>query len=109
MRGVSMLLLERDTMSGISTKRMDCQGVWPSGTTYVEFDNVKVPASNLIGKENQGFKVIMKNFNHERWGFVIQANRFSRVCIEDAIRYANKRKTFGKRLIDHPVIRNKMG
>ena len=73
MRGVSMLLLEKGP--GITTKRMDCQGVWPSGTTYVEFDAVKVPLKNLIGKENEGFGVIMKNFNHERWGFVVQVSR----------------------------------
>ena len=48
------------------------------------------------------------NFNHERWGFIAQANRFSRVCLEEAFRYAMKRKTFGKRLIDHPVIRWKI-
>jgi len=36
----------------------------------------------LIGEENQGFKYIMHNFNHERWGFVVQANRFARVCYE---------------------------
>ena len=34
-------------------------GVWPSGTTYITFDDVKVPVSNLIGKENDGFKQIM--------------------------------------------------
>jgi alkylation response protein AidB-like acyl-CoA dehydrogenase len=51
----------------------------------------------------------MKNFNHERWGFVIQANRFSRVLIEEAMTYALKRrKTFGKKLIEHPVIRLKL-
>jgi len=108
MRGISMLLLERDTMPGIETKRMDCQGVWPSGTTYVEFDNVKVPVGNLIGEENQGFGVIMKNFNHERWGFVIQANRFSRCLLEESWKYAGKRSTFGKKLHEHPVIRWKL-
>jgi len=108
MRGVSMLLLEKDTMPGISTRRMDCQGVWPSGTTYVEFDSVKVPVSNLIGKENEGFGVIMKNFNHERWGFVIQANRFSRCLLEESWNYAGKRSTFGKKLLEHPVIRWKL-
>jgi alkylation response protein AidB-like acyl-CoA dehydrogenase len=108
MRGISMLLLERDSMPGIETKRMDCQGVWPSGTTYVEFDNVKVPAGNLIGEENQGFGVIMKNFNHERWGFVIQANRFSRCLLEESWNYASKRSTFGKKLHEHPVIRWKL-
>jgi alkylation response protein AidB-like acyl-CoA dehydrogenase len=102
MKGVSLLLIEK-TMPGVSVRRMDCQGVWASGTTYVNFEDVKVPVENLIGKENEGFKVIMTNFNHERLGIIIQANRFSRVCYDEALKYALKRKTFGKKLIDHPV------
>jgi alkylation response protein AidB-like acyl-CoA dehydrogenase len=50
----------------------------------------------------------MDNFNHERWAIIVQATRFARVCLEEAIKYAHKRKTFGQRLIDHPVIRNKI-
>ena len=107
MNGVSLLLIERD-FGGVSTRRMDCQGVWSSGTTYITFEDVKVPVENLIGKENQGFRVIMTNFNHERIGIIIQCLRFSRVCYEESVRYANKRKTFGKKLIDHPVIRLKL-
>lgn len=72
-------------------------GGWASGTTYITFEDVKVPVENLIGKEGEGFKYIMYNFNHERWGIVVQANRLARVCLEDAIKYAHKRKTFGKR------------
>lgn len=34
---------------------MDCMGVWSSGTTYITFEDVKVPVENLIGKENEGF------------------------------------------------------
>jgi alkylation response protein AidB-like acyl-CoA dehydrogenase len=41
-------------------------------------------------------------------GVVIQALRFARVCYEDSVKYAHKRKTFGKKLIDHDVIRNKL-
>jgi len=52
-------------MPGVSTRQMNCTGVWPSGTTYITFDDVKVPVENLIGKENRGFKYIMANFNHE--------------------------------------------
>ena len=121
--GVSVLLIERS--EGVSTRKMDCQGVWSSGTTYVTFEDVKVPVGNLIGKENQGFKgkstqhafpmsctdgetVIMTNFNHERIGIIIQCLRFSRVCFEESVKYANKRKTFGKKLIEHPVIRLKL-
>lgn len=48
------------------------------------------------------------NFNHERIGIVIQCLRFSRVCYEESVKYANKRRTFGKKLIEHPVIRMKL-
>lgn len=88
MNGVSVLLIER-SMGGVSTRRMDCQGVWSSGTTYITFEDVKVPVENLIGKENQGFKVIMTNFNHERIGIIIQCLRFSRVCYEESMKYAH--------------------
>ena len=54
MNGISVLLIERG--EGVSTRKMDCQGVWSSGTTYVTFEDVKVPVENLIGKENQGFR-----------------------------------------------------
>ncbi|CRG90082.1 acyl-CoA dehydrogenase, putative [Talaromyces islandicus] len=107
MNGISVLLVEREN-GGVSTRRMDCQGVWSSGTTYINFEDTKVPVENLIGKENQGFKVIMMNFNHERIGIIIQCIRFSRVCYEESVKYANKRRTFGKKLIDHPVIRLKL-
>ncbi len=128
-KGLSFMLLDK-SMPGISCKQMDCSGVWASGTAFITFDNVKVPVENLIGTENDGFKYVMcvryahacvclpatcshalpfrYNFNHERWGFIVQANRFSRVCFEDAFRYAHKRKTFGKALVEHPVIRWKL-
>ncbi len=104
---ISLLMVHR-SMHGVKTRRMECQGVHSSGTSFVEFDNVHVPCSYLIGTEGEGFKYIMKNFNHERWGFVVQANRFSRVCFEEAFAYARKRTTFGKPLIDHEVIRWKL-
>ncbi|EMR67809.1 putative acyl- dehydrogenase protein [Eutypa lata UCREL1] len=107
MNGISLLLIER-SFGGVSTRRMDCQGVWSSGTTYITFEDVKVPVENLLGKENQGFKVIMTNFNHERMGIIIQSLRFARVCYEESVKYANKRRTFGKKLIEHPVIRMKL-
>ena len=56
MNGVSALLIERT--EGVSTRKMDCQGVWSSGTTYITFEDVKVPVENLLSKENQGFKGI---------------------------------------------------
>ena len=58
MGGLSLLLIER-SMPGVSTRQMNCSGVWASGTSYVTFEDVKVPVENLIGKENKGFKAIM--------------------------------------------------
>ena len=107
MGGISLLVIER-SMPGVECRRMDCMGVWASGTTFITFEDVKVPVENLIGNENEGFKYIMHNFNHERWGFVIQANRFARVCYEESFKYAHRRRTFGKPLIEHPVIRHKL-
>lgn len=65
MKGLSLLLLEKG-MQGIQTKKMKCQGGWSGGTTFLLFENVRVPVENLIGKEGEGFKYIMINFNHER-------------------------------------------
>merc|ERR1712232_1288334 len=107
MNGLSLLLVEKD-MPGVKTRKMKCSGVWSSGTTYVTFDDVKVPKGNLLGKENQGFKYIMENFNHERFAICVMTNRFSRVCLEESLKFANKRKTFGKSLVQHPVIRWKI-
>jgi alkylation response protein AidB-like acyl-CoA dehydrogenase len=50
----------------------------------------------------------MMNFNHERWSIAAQSCRFARVCLEEAMRYSFKRRTFGKLLIEHPVIRLKL-
>jgi len=105
--GISLLLLEKG-MPGFNVRRLRTQGWWSSNTAYLTFDNVKVPAKNIIGEENNGFLYIMFNFNRERFGAAAQANRYARVCVEEAIKYARKRKTFGKRLIDHQVIRHKI-
>lgn len=107
MGGISVLLIEK-TMPGITVRKITTQGMLTSGSTFITFDNVKVPVEHLLGKENQGFKVIVNNFNHERLGIIYQSNRLSRVCYEEAVKHAHKRKTFGKRLIDHDVIRNKL-
>ena len=81
-KGLSMLLMER-SMPGIETRKMECTGMWSSGTTFITFENVKVPKTNIIGKLNNGFMQAMYNFNHERWMFLVQANRGARVCVEE--------------------------
>lgn len=56
--GVSLLSMER-TMPGIKTRAMTMQGVWGSGTSFIIFENVKVPVKHLIGEEGMGFMYIM--------------------------------------------------
>src|SRR6185312_9797739 len=84
------------------------QGWWMSSTALVAFDNVRVPLRYLVGKEGEGFKYIMSNFNHERFVLAAMSNRYARVCMEEAIKYGRNRKTFGKRLMDHQVLRHKV-
>ncbi|BFM15567.1 acyl-CoA dehydrogenase family protein [Maricurvus nonylphenolicus] len=106
--GVSMLLIPMD-LDGVSRTALDRkQGWWCSDTATIYFDNVKVPAENLIGKEGEGFRVIMNNFNSERMGMIVQMEAYSRICLEEAVNWAQERKTFGKRLADHQVIRHKI-
>lgn len=106
-KGISLLLIER-SMPGVTTKQMNCMGVWASGTAYITFEDVKVPVENLLGQEGDGFRLIMFNFIGERFGCIVQAQRFARVCLEESFKYAHKRKAFGQRLIDNAVIRQKI-
>lgn len=105
-KGVSLLIIPLK-VPGVTTRRMYNSGVGASGSTFIEFDSVIVPASNLLHKENRGFEVIMSNFNPERKGMATGAIRMSRVCVEDAWRHACTRETFGKKLIENEIIRAK--
>eukprot|EP01062_Namystynia_karyoxenos_P073607 TRINITY_DN70409_c0_g1_i1.p1 TRINITY_DN70409_c0_g1~~TRINITY_DN70409_c0_g1_i1.p1 ORF type:complete len:420 (+),score=135.14 TRINITY_DN70409_c0_g1_i1:75-1334(+) len=107
MGGISLLLIDRDT-PGLSVRKMKTQFDTTHSTTFVTFSNVRVPAANLIGRENHGFQLVMRNFNHERWVIAISACRMARTCYEEAFAWALDRKTFGKRLVDHQVVRYKL-
>ncbi|MFN2375313.1 MAG: acyl-CoA dehydrogenase family protein [Candidatus Binatia bacterium] len=107
MGGISLLLIEMDR-PGVSRTKLDKMGWWASDTAAVYLDEVRVPAGNLIGPENQGFLGIVLNFNSERLGMASSANGYARTCLVEAARYAQQRQTFGKRLADHQVIRHKI-
>ncbi|KAI7864162.1 acyl-CoA dehydrogenase/oxidase [Spinellus fusiger] len=105
-KGISMLLIERG--EGVETKLIKTAYSSSAGTAYVTFEDVKVPVENLLGKENHGFLVVLSNFNHERWTMLLNACMTARIVIEECFKWAHQRKVFGKRLIDEPVIRNKL-
>jgi alkylation response protein AidB-like acyl-CoA dehydrogenase len=60
----------------------------------------------MKAKPCQGFMLTMLNFNHERAIIAYSACRSARLCYEEAIKWALQRKTFGKRLVDHQIIRS---
>ncbi|WOR14249.1 acyl-CoA dehydrogenase family protein [Hyphomonas sp. FCG-A18] len=107
MGGISLMLIDLES-EGVSRTELPKQGWWASDTATLHFDDVFVPAENLIGEENHGFYGIMANFNGERLGMAAQAAAYARVCVEEAAAWAQERKTFGKRLADHQVIRHKL-
>lgn len=104
--GLSFLLIEADR-DGVSRNALKKMGWWMSDTASIHFDDVRVPAENLIGQENAGFAGIVANFNMERLTMAAQSIAFARVCIEEAAAWARERETFGKPLAKHQVIRHK--
>jgi acyl-CoA dehydrogenase len=102
------LILVDLSLPGISREPLSLQGWWMAGTCRIRIDAVRVPGSFLIGRSGDGFRLLMNNFNHERFLSAVTSNRLARVCLESALSHARERKTFGKRLIDHPVIRHKL-
>lgn len=105
--GISLLLIPMDS-EGVSRTKLDKkQGWWCSDTATIYFDNVKVPAENIIGEENNGFLPIVHNFNKERLGIISLSLGAAKTCMEEAAQWAVDRKTFGKPLSKHQVIRHK--
>ncbi len=105
--GVSLLLLERD-MPGFTRTPLQKMGWWASDTAQLHFEDVRVPVANLIGRENQGFPIVMRNFNSERIGMAASAFGLMQVCYEDALSWARDRVTFGEPLVQRQVIRHKL-
>lgn len=107
MGGISVLVIPMDS-PGITVEKIRNSGQNAGGASFVDLDNVKVPVENLIGQENQGFSIIMRNFNRERFLLAVQCNRKSRTCLALAFQYALERETFGKALMHYQVIRRKL-
>ena len=105
--GVSLLLIERDR-PGFTRAPLAKMGWWCSDTASLHFDGVRVPAANLIGKENAGFRAIMRNFNAERLSMAAGAVGFAQACLEDALDWARQRQTFGRPLAGHQAMRHKL-
>jgi acyl-CoA dehydrogenase len=105
--GVSALLVDGDS-PGLSRTALKKMGWWSSDTAHLRFDNVRVPVDHLLGTENQGFKVFMKNFNSERLSMSVSACAYAQACLDEALDWARERVTFGQPLSQRQVIRHKL-
>ncbi|MBB6560544.1 acyl-CoA dehydrogenase [Acidovorax soli] len=105
--GISMLLVPGHS-AGLSRSQLAKMGWLCSDTAHLRFDNVRVPARYLLGAEGDGFRIIMGNFNAERFGLAASALGFAQACYDEALAWARQRKTFGAPLVGHQVIRHKL-
>lgn len=106
-KGISVLVIPMDS-PGVSREKIENSGQNAGGASFVDLEDVRVPVENLIGRENAGFPVIMKNFNKERYVLAVACNRKSRTCLAMAFAYALRRETFGRKLMENQVIRRKL-
>jgi len=103
-RGASMLIVEKGTPGFEFGKREDKMGIRGSATAELIFNDCKVPAENLLGKEGAGFLMTMKTFDISRPGVAAQALGIAEGALEEALKYAHQRHQFGKSIISNQGI-----
>lgn len=95
-RGISAFIVEKDYPGLIIGKDEKKMGMHGSRTVQLTFDNMRVPAENLLGQENKGFSIAMANLNVGRIGIAAQALGIAEAAYEYAVAYAKEREQFGK-------------
>lgn len=94
--GISAFIVEKDTSGLIVGKDEHKMGLLGSRTVQLTFEDMKVPAENLLGEEGQGFKVAMANLDVGRIGIGAQALGIAEAALTCAVDYAKEREQFGK-------------
>jgi acyl-CoA dehydrogenase len=98
-------LLVPSKLAGIQVGKKEINvGQRCSDTRGITFDNVKVPVKYRLGNEGDGFKIAMKAFDYSRPGVAAGAVGLSQRCMDEAVRYAKERKSFGKAIAEHQAI-----
>jgi len=104
-RGASAFILEKGMHGFTFGKKEDKMGIRASSTYELVFEDCKVPAANLLGKEGQGFVVAMKTFDMSRPGVAAQALGIAAGALDDAVEYARTRQQFGKPIVANQGLR----
>ena len=106
-KGISIFVLDRDT-PGISANKLDKLGWRASDTGEIAFDNVRIPAGNLLGEENMGFPYLMQHLALERIIMGINAHARAEYAIEYTLQYMSERTAFGKSLDKFQALRHRL-
>jgi acyl-CoA dehydrogenase len=106
-KGISIFVVDRDT-PGISATKLDKLGWRASDTAELAFDNVEIPAENLMGEEGKGFPYIMQHFALERLIMGVNAHARAEFALDYAINYMQERVAFGKSLDKFQALRHKI-
>mgnify|MGYP001626147627 CR=1 FL=1 len=103
-RGITAFVVERGIPGLLIGKKEEKLGVRASPTNQVFLDDVEVPAENIIGKVDEGFKIAMQALTRGRIGMAAQAIGISRLALQLAINYAENRVQFGQPIINQQAI-----
>ena len=107
-RGISLLVVPTDTPGFSVVRKLDKMGWRCSDTAELSFEDCRVPATNLLGRENEGFKAIMANFQTERLMLSTMAWASAELALQQAVEYAKTRHAFGGPLSQKQVIQHKL-
>jgi acyl-CoA dehydrogenase len=106
--GISFLVLEREMPGYEVSRKLEKMGWHSSDTGEISFSDVEVPAENLLGEENGGFKLIMSNFAWERLLMAIGAVGAMQKLIDTTVAYASDREAFGRPIGKFQAIRHQV-
>ncbi|MCK7590055.1 acyl-CoA dehydrogenase family protein [Subsaxibacter sp. CAU 1640] len=106
-KGISIFVVDRNT-EGVSATKLDKLGWRASDTGEIAFDNVVIPANQLMGEEGQGFAYIMQHFALERLIMGINAHARAEFALEYALQYMSERTAFGKTIDKFQALRHKV-
>lgn len=107
-RGISSFIVTPDMPGFRVGKKEDKMGLRASPTVQLVFDNLRVPAANLLGEEGHGFSYAMQSLDNGRLGIAAQAIGIARAALEHSLAYAAERRQFGKPIADFEAIQFKL-
>lgn len=107
-RGMSAFVIDRESPGVSVGRKFDKIGQRASDTAEIVFENVEIPAENLIGDEGTGFYLAMKVFDYSRPGVAAAAVGLQRRALEESVKYAKEREAFGVPIYQHQAIGHKI-